>query len=104
MKEQIEQLKSDKAALEAAQLVMRKHGGHVSELVIETGIRIQNQINELEKQADDPWKEVKQIVEYWNSHEFLLYNPGGILQQVALYVRHLELKAKELEASDADQA
>ncbi len=100
VKEQIEQLKADKAALELAQIVMRKHGGYVSELVIETGIRIQDQINELERQAADPFEEAKQLIRDWGR----LVNNASILQQVALYVRHLELKAKELEASNADQA
>jgi hypothetical protein len=100
MSEQIEQLRDDKAALEVAQIVMRKHGGYVSELVIETGIRIQDQINELERQADDPFEEAKQLIRDWGR----LVNNASILQQVALYVRHLELKAKELEASNADQA
>jgi len=104
MKEQIEQLKADKAALEVAQIVMRKHGGYVSELVIETGIRIQDQINELERQADDSFKEAKQLIRHWGRDDLMLDNNGRLLQQVALYVRHLELKAKELEASNADQA
>jgi hypothetical protein len=104
MKEQIEQLKADKSALEVAQIVMRKHGGYVSELVIETGIRIQDQINELEKQADDPWKEAKQLIRYWGRDDLMLDNNGRLLQQVALYVRHLELEVKQLESTDASNA
>ena len=95
MKEKIEQLKADKAALEEAQIVLRKHGNDSSLIVDDAAVCIQEKINRLEKQAADRWKEVKQIVEYWNSHEFLLYNPGGILQQVALYVRHLEIQLEE---------
>jgi hypothetical protein len=80
MNEQIEQLKSDKAALEAAKEAMQK---------------FETKIAELERQADDPFKEAKQFIEYWGRDEFLLYNPGGILQQVALYVRHLEIQLEE---------
>jgi hypothetical protein len=104
MNEQIEQLKADKAALEAAQIVMRKHGGYVSELVIETGIRIQDKIKELERQADDPWKEAKQLIRYWGRDDLMLDNNGRLLQQVALYVRHLELEVKQLESTDASNA
>jgi hypothetical protein len=104
MKEQIEQLKADKSALEVAQIVMRKHGGYVSELVIETGIRIQDQINELERQADDSFKEAKQLIRYWGRDDLMLDNNGRLLQQVALYVRHLELEVKQLESTDASNA
>ncbi len=99
MREQIEQLKSDLETLKAAQIVMRKHGGYVSELVIETGIRIQDQINELERQADDPWKEARQLIRYWGRDDLMLDNNGRLLQQVALYVRHLELEVKQLEST-----
>lgn len=104
MKEQIEQLKADKAALELAQLVMRKHGGYVSELVIETGIRIQDQIKELERQADDPWKEAKELIAFWEvqSDNF----PSYYVRQrdAAKYVRHLEGKVKELESTVTSNA
>jgi hypothetical protein len=53
MNEQIEQLKADKAALEAAQIVMRKHGCGISKYIEQTVVVIQETINELEKQADD---------------------------------------------------
>lgn len=94
MTEQIEQLKTDKAALEAAQLVMRKHCGYVSELAEDLGFRIQNKIKELEKQSDDPWQDAKEHLiamelplsaTYWQN-------------VVAKYVRHLEEKVKELES------
>jgi hypothetical protein len=101
---QIEQLKAEIAALEAAQIVMRKHGCGISKYIEQTVVVIQETINELEKQADDPWKEAKQLIGYWGRDDLMLDNNGRLLQQVALYVRHLELKAKELEASDADQA
>lgn len=97
MSEQIEQLKSDKATLEAAQVVMRKHNGFVSELAIETGFRIQDKIKELEKQADDPWQEAKQLVEYWHREVILFDKNAGLRRKVALYVRHLEEKVKQLE-------
>jgi hypothetical protein len=104
MREQIEQLKSDKAALEVAQIVMRKHGNDSSLIVDDAAVRIQEKINRLEKQTDDPWKEAKQLIRYWGRDDLILDNNGRLLQQVALYVRHLELKAKELEASNADSA
>jgi hypothetical protein len=89
MKEQIEQLKADKAALEVAQLVMRKHCGYISELAEDLGFRIQDKIKELEKQADDPWHEakdaVKEISETW------------ACRPIAKYVCHLEDRVKELE-------
>jgi hypothetical protein len=100
MKEQIEQLKADEAALKAAQIVLRKHGNDSSLIVDDAAVRIQEKINRLEKQADDPFEEAKQLIRDWGR----LVNNASILQQVALYVRHLELKAKELEANNADQA
>lgn len=99
MSEQIEQLKADKSALEAAQIVMRKHGV-ASELAKEIIFRIQDEIKKLEKQADDPWKEAKQLIRDWGR----LVNNASILQQVALYVRHLEGKVKELESTVTSNA
>jgi predicted RNase H-like nuclease (RuvC/YqgF family) len=79
MKEQIEQLKSDKAALEAAKEAMQM---------------FETKIAELERQADDPFEEAKQLIRDWGR----LVNNASILQQVALYVRHLELEVKQLES------
>ena len=84
MKEQIEQLKSDKAALEAAKEAMQK---------------FETKIAEIEKQADDPWKEAKQLIRYWGRDDLMLDNNGRLLQQVALYVRRLELEVKQLEST-----
>jgi hypothetical protein len=99
MNEQIEQLKTDKAALEAAQNVMRKHGGYASELAKEIVFQIQDEIKELEKQAADPWKEAKQLVEYWHRANPLLDKSAELRREVSLYVRHLEEKAKQLEST-----
>jgi hypothetical protein len=82
MREQIEQLKAEIAALEAAKEAMQK---------------FETKIAEIEKQADDPWKEAKQLIRYWGRDDLMLDNNGRLLQQVALYVRYLELKAKQLE-------
>ena len=82
MREQIEQLKAEIAALEAAKEAMQK---------------FETKIAEIEKQADDPWKEAKQPIRYWGRDDLMLDNNGRLLQQVALYVRYLELKAKQLE-------
>ena len=94
MQEEIEQLKADKAALEMAQIVMRKHGGYVSELVIETGIRIQDKIKELEKQANDPWEDAKELMQDYidRDHHGVNYEA-----KVARYAKHLEEKVKQLE-------
>ena len=95
MKEQIEQLKADKAALEAAQIVMRKHGNDSSLIVDDAAVRIQEKINRLEKQAADPWKEAKQLIRHWGRDDLMLDNNGRLLQQVAFYVRHLEIQLEE---------
>jgi hypothetical protein len=99
MKEQIEQLKADKATLEAAQTVMRKHGGYASELAKEIVFQIQDEIKELEKQAADPWKEAKQLVEYWHREDVLFDKSAELRREVALYVRHLEEKVKQMEST-----
>jgi hypothetical protein len=98
MNEQIEQLKADKAALEAAQIVMRKHGCGISKYIEQTVVVIQETINELERQADDPWKEAKQLVEHWHRANPLLDKSAELRHEVSLYVRHLEGKVKELES------
>lgn len=101
MSEQIEQLKADKAALEVAQIVMRKHGCYVSELVIETGIRIQDKIKELEKQAVDPWQDAKGLMQDYidRDHHGINYEA-----KVARYAKHLEEKVKQLESTDTSNA
>ncbi len=95
MKKQIEQLKSDKAALEAAQIVLRKHGNDSSLIVDDAAVRIQEKINRLEKQAADPWEEAKKFIEYWGRDNLMFDNNGRLLQHVALYVRHLEIQLEE---------
>jgi vacuolar-type H+-ATPase subunit I/STV1 len=79
MREQIEQLKAEIAALEAAKEAMQK---------------FETKIAEIERQADDPFEEAKQLIRDWGR----LVNNASILQQVALYVRHLELEVKQLES------
>lgn len=95
MKEKIEQLKADKAALEEAQIVLRKHGNESSLIVDDAAVRIQEKINRLEKQAVDPWKEAKQLIRHWGRDDLMLDNNGRLLQQVAFYVRHLEIQLEE---------
>jgi hypothetical protein len=93
MSEQIEQLKADIAALEAAQNVMRKHGGYASELAKEIVVQIQDEIKELEKQAADPWQDAKEYLIAMESPLSASYWQNV----VAKYVRHLEEKVKQLE-------
>jgi len=100
MSEQIEQLKADKAALEAALRLIAHQDMRTDDFLISRIKMFETKIAELEKQADDPFEEAKQLIRDWGR----LVNNASILQQVALYVRHLELKAKELEANNADQA
>ena len=92
MSEQIEQLKSDKAALEAAQIVLRKHGSDSSLIVEDAAVLIQEKINRLEKQAADPWQDAK---EYLIAMELPL-SASYWQNVVAKYVRHLEEIEKEL--------
>jgi hypothetical protein len=61
--------------------------------------RFEAKIAEFEKQADDPWKEAKQLIRHWGRDDLMLDNNGRLLQQVALYVYHLEEKAKQLEST-----
>ena len=98
--EQIEQLKSDKTALEAAQKVAERRGWARESLLSHIVMDIDVKLAHAERQASDPFEEAKQLIRDWGR----LVNNASILQQVAIYVRHLELKAKELEANNADQA
>jgi hypothetical protein len=63
MSEQIEQLKADKAALEAAKKVAERHGwvrGNSWDYIM---MDLDGKIARAEKQAADPWKEAKQLAE-----------------------------------------
>jgi prefoldin subunit 5 len=64
MREQIEQLKAEIAALEAAKEAMQK---------------FETKIAEIERQADDPFEEAKQLIRDWGR----LVNNASILQQVS---------------------
>ncbi len=105
MNEQIEQLKADKAALEAAQKAAERQGKRVyANILTKIILEAEAELAELERQASDPWKEAKQLIRYWGRDDLMLDNNGRLLQQVALYVRHLELEVKQLESTDASNA
>jgi hypothetical protein len=93
MNEQIEQLKADKATLEAAQIVLRKHGKDSSLVVDDAAVCIQEKINRLEKQSADPWQEAKEYLPAMES----TVAASHWQNEVAKYVRHLEEKVKQLE-------
>jgi hypothetical protein len=99
MKEQIEQLKADKATLEAAQETATRRGFVRGQLYEHTIMEIAGKIAELEKQAADPWKEAKQLVKYWHREGGLYDKNGELRREVALYVFHLEEKVKQLEST-----
>lgn len=94
MNEQIEQLEADKATLEAARIVLRKHGNDSSLIVEDAVVRIKEQINRLEKQAADPWQDAKEHLIEMESFLSATYWQNV----VAKYVRHLEKKVEELES------
>jgi hypothetical protein len=94
VKEQIKQLKSDKKALEAAQKVAERRGWARESLLSHIVMDIDVKLAHAERQADDPFEEAKQLIRDWGR----LVNNASILQQVALYVRHLELEVKQLES------
>ena len=104
MSEQIEQLKADKAALEAALRLIAHQDMRTDDFLISRIKMFETKIAELEKQADDPWKEAKQLIRYWGRDNLMLDNNGRLLQQVALYVRYLELEVKQLESTGASNA
>jgi len=99
MNEQIEQLKADKATLEAAQKVAERRGWARESLLSHIVMDIDVKLAHAERQASDPWKEAKQLIRYWGRDDLMLDNNGRLLQQVALYVRHLELEVKQLEST-----
>lgn len=99
MKELTEQLKADKAALEVALKLIAHQDMRTDDFLISRIKMFETKIAELERQADDPWKEAKQLVEYWHRADILFDKNADLRRKVALYVRHLEEKVKQLEST-----
>jgi hypothetical protein len=95
MKEQIEQLKSDKAALEVALRLISHQDMRTDDFLVSRIKMFETKIAELERQADEPFKEAKHLIRHWGRDDLMLDNNGRLLQQVALYVRHLEIQLEE---------
>lgn len=84
--EQIEKLRKDIELLNAALIVMRKHGIGCTAIVADSVVDLTCNLAELEKQADDPWKEAKKRVDFWHEN----FDADTIQMKVVAYVRHLE--------------
>lgn len=88
---EIEQLKADIATLEAAEAVFaRKYGQTYQRYNIELDM-IRKQLDRLEKEAADPWREARDSV-----NVYIVSNSGSI-QLLAKYARHLENRLGDLQ-------
>jgi hypothetical protein len=95
MKEQIEQLKADKSALEAALRLIAHQDMRTDDFLISRIKMFETKIAELEKQASDPWQDAKEYLIAMESPLSASYWQNV----VAKYVHHLEEKAKQLEST-----
>lgn len=100
MKELLEQLKADLETLKAALRLIAHQDMRTDDFLISRIKMFETKIAELERQADNPWKEAKQLIRHWGRDDLMLDNNGRLLQQVALYVRYLEIQLEEKTCND----